>query len=204
MNINTEHFTKVVSGPWDVVDRTHYRLVINHDDKVIHVTGCGSDYDDWPDNLDFRVNAWEPSERWFADKEILVHSGFLRQYKAVRNILLDVVYEFSDYAVRVSGYSLGASWTQIFLQDILHRWSDRDIKAVFYAPGNPWKKLPVYYQEALKCCTTFVRSVWDPVTWMRLLGFRRYGVHINIGKWWRFLPPQHETKQITRALNERV
>ena len=200
--VNSEHFISVTKGPWDVVDRTHYRLDINHEEKVIHVTGRCSDYDDWPDNFDFRVKAWEPAEQWFADKEILVHSGFLRQYKSVRNILLDVAYEYSEYAIRVDGFSLGASWPQIFLQDVLHRWPDRDVQAILYAPGNPWRKLPVYYQKALERCTVFVRSVWDPVTWMRLLRFYRFGSPFNIGKWWRALPVQHQPKQILRALKE--
>ena len=201
--VDAEHFLSVTTGPWDVADRTHYRMVIDHNKKIIHVTGRCSDHDDWPDNFDFRVKAWEPAEQWFADKEILVHSGFLRQYKAVRNNLLDTAYYYEDYQIMVDGFSLGASWTQIFLQDILHRWPKRKIEAILYAPGNPWKKLPEEYQIALKKCTAFVRSIWDPVTWMRLLRFYRYGKNVNIGKWWRVLPVQHQPKEIVKALNER-
>ena len=200
--VSTTHFNQTRSGPWEKVDRTDYCVVVDHEKKIIHVTGKESGDEDWPDNFDFRVR--QPAEQWFPDvKDIWVHSGFLRQYKAVRDKLLDIAYEHPDYAIRVDGYSLGGSWTQIFTQDILYRRPDRDIKAIYYAPGNAWRKLPKQYQDALKRCTVFVRSIWDPVTWMRVFRFYRYGDHITIGKWWRIWPLQHWPDQIIRGLTER-
>jgi len=199
LEVSSNHFSKIRNGPWKQAEKTHYRMVIDHADKTIHITGQESDNNDWSDNFDFKVHA----EQWFSNnKNILVHAGFLRQYKSVRNILLDAVYQHPDYIIKVDGFSLGASWTQIFLQDVIHRWPDKNIHAVFYAPGNPWRKLPKQYQKALKRCTTFVRSIWDPVTWMKALRFYRYGKHITIGKWYRFWPLQHLPLQIIRGLDE--
>ena len=198
---NAGHFAETIKGPWETAERTEYRLVIDHGAKTIHVTGQMSCDEDWPDNLDFRVRA--PAEQWFPDdKDILVHAGFLRQYKAVRGILMDAAYQFPDYAIRVDGFSLGAAWPQIFMQDVLFHFPGRDIKAILYAPGNPWRKLPRNCQQALKERTVFVRSVWDIVTWMRALRFYRYGKHLTVGKPWRFWPMQHLPDQITRGLNE--
>jgi len=197
--VNSEHFRSIINGPWETVGRTDYRLTVNHEEKIIHVTGqATSQGADWRDNFDFRRR---PKEQWF--KGIWVHAGFLRQYRAVRDKLLDVCYEYPDYAIRVDGFSLGGSWTQIFVQDCLHRWSDRDIQAIFYAPGNPWRRLPRRYSRALRRCITFVISWWDPVTWMHILGFFRYGRNIRIGRFWRLLPKQHHPDQIIRGLDER-
>ena len=196
------HFEKITSGPWETIERTECRIVIDLNQKIICVTGQSSRDEDWPDNFDFRAR--ETAEQWFPDvKDIKVHAGFLRQYKAVRDKLLDVAYKYPNYAIRVDGFSLGASWPQIFVQDVLYRWPERDIKAVLYAPGNPWRKLPEKYQKALNRCIIYVRSIWDPVTWMRVLRFSRYGKNITIGKWWRILPLQHFPGQMERNLLEK-
>jgi predicted lipase len=200
--INSKHFRATIEKPWETINKTEFRMTINNESKIIHVSGQSSREEDWPDNLDFRVK--DSSKQWFPDvKDILVHAGFLRQYKSVREKLLDAAYQHVDYAVRVDGYSLGASWTQIYMQDILYRWPDRDVQAIFYAPGNPWKKLPKKYQNALKRRTTFVYCFWDPVTKMRLLGFHRYGKEITIGKRNRIRPLQHKPDQIIRGLDEK-
>ena len=198
-NLTSEHFKKTIGGHFEKIDRTDYRVEVSHSDKAIHITGRCSDDDDWPDNFDFR----QRPVKWFPDSDILVHAGFLRQYKSTRSKLLDICYEYPGYSIYVDGFSLGASWTQIFLQDVLHRWPDRDVLAILYAPGNPWRKLPKKYKDALKRCTYFVRSIWDPVTWMGLLRFYRYGKHITLGKWYRILPLQHTPDQIIRGLKER-
>ena len=200
--VSSDHFRKTIDGPWEVKDRTHYRLDIGHENKTIHVTGQPSAEEDWPDNFDFRVRPFSQAERWFPDKEIMVHAGFLRQYLAIRNILLDAAYAHEDYAIRVDGFSLGTE-LQIFMQDCFHRWGKRDIKGIFYAPVNPWRWIPKHYQELLAQNTIFVRSIWDPVTWMRALRFYRYGQHITIGKPWRIWPGQHDPDQIIRGLDER-
>ena len=197
----SDHFKEIRSGLWQTQDRTEYRLVLSHKEKIIYLTGRSSSEEDWPDNIDFRI--LETSEQWFPDVKIKVHAGFLRQYKAVRDKLLNVAYEFPDYAIRVDGYSLGASWTQIYVQDILYHWPDRTIMALLYAPGNPWRVLPKRYSEFLKQHIIFVRSIWDPVTWMRVLRFYRYGKNFTIGKLWRVLPIQHRPDQIIRGLDEK-
>jgi hypothetical protein len=110
---------------------------------------------------------------------------------------------YPGYTILVDGYSLGASWPQIFVQDVLYHFPDRDIQAVLYEPGNPWRKLPKKYKKALKKHITFVRSIWDPVTWMQLLGFFRYGKTVTIGKWYRIWPLQHLEDQVIRNLTEK-
>ena len=198
--VSAAHFRDVNSGPWETAGRTDYRLNIDHEGKVIHVTGQGSNQRaDWLDNLDFRRR---PKEQWF--KGIWVHAGFLRQYLVVRKVLLDVCYDYPDYSIQVDGFSLGASWTQIFIQDCIHRWPDRDIKGILYAPGNPWRRLPRKYRRALRRCIVYPYCFWDVVTWMRLIGFKRYGKNIRLGKIWRLWPKQHHPDQIIRALDERA
>jgi len=193
--IGSEHFNASNSGPWETVGRTDYRLNIDHEKKLIYLTGqATSQRSDWFDNLNF-------GRRWF--KGVRVHSGFLRQYLAVRDILMGALYEHRDYALRVDGFSLGASWTQIFIYDAIYHFPDRDIKAILYAPGNPWCILPRHYRKALRRCVTFVYCYWDVVTWMRLIGFKRYGKNVRIGRIWRLWPKQHHPNQITRALEER-
>ena len=198
--INSNHFRAANAEPWEQVGRTDYRLEIDNGKKIIHVTGRpSSQRADWKDNLDFRIRS--KTQKWF--RGIRVHAGFLRQYLAVRGKLLDVCYEHPGYAIRVDGFSLGGSWTQIFVQDVLHRWPDRDIQAIFYAPGNPWRRLPRKYRGLLRRRVTFVIPWWDAVTWMRLIGFKRYGKDIRIGRIWRLWPKQHHPDQIIRALDER-
>lgn len=201
--ISRKHFSEITEGPWETIDRTQYRLSIDHDKKTIYVIGQSSRDDDWPDNFDMRKNS--PPEQWFSDrKDIFVHAGFLRQYKAVRNILMDACYKYVDYKIRASAYSLGSAWLQPFVQDVIHNLPCRDIQAILYAPPNPWRELPKEYQEALYAHITFVYCFWDPVTWMGLFGYRRYGAKIVIGKWWRFWPVQHHWEQIEKALDERT
>ena len=197
--ISAEHFNSFLQGPWETIERTELRTELDHAKKIISIIGQCSDEDDWPDNFDFRRKA---VEKWFADADIVVHSGFLRQYKAVRNKLLDIAYQYPNYSIHVSGFSLGASWTQIFVQDVLYRWPERDIQAILYAPGNPWRKLPENFQKSLESRITFVYSFWDPVTWMKLIGFQRYGANKKIGKWYRLWPIQHYPEQIDRALKD--
>lgn len=211
--ISAEHFQECLTGehrtikrpdPLITIDRTDFFLVVDDDKKIIRVTGVHSEDEDWPDNFDMRIRSFEncrdTDELWFSG--IHVHAGFLRQYKAVRNKLLDICYEKPDYAIRGDGFSLGAAWGQLFIQDCLHRWPERDIKAIYYAPPNPWRRLPRNYQEMLNNAITFVIPRWDVVTWMRVLAFRRYGKETRIGKPWRLLPKQHRPAQIIRALLE--
>ena len=202
-NVSSEHFREIRSGPWETIGTTRFRLFMDHDEKIIHVRGRGSNDADIRDNLDFRIR--EPAEEWFPGVEgrIRVHRGFLRRYSAVRDVLMDAIDQYPDYAIRVSGYSLGGTWTQLFLLDVMLHWPDRDIQAIFYSPANPWRKLPKKYQKELKQRTVFVRTYWDPVTWMRALGFFRYGHTITVGRWWRILPAQHHPRQMIRALDER-
>ena len=201
-NVSPDHFHEIRRGPWETMGNTHYRLIIDHDEEIIHVRGRGSNDEDMKDNFDFRVR--EPAEEWFSGVEgIKVHLGFLRRYRSVRDLLLTTTYQYPDYAIRASGYSLGGTWTQLFLLDAIIHWPDRDIEAIFYAPANPWRKLPKKYQKELKQRTVFVRSIWDPVTWMRPLLFFRYGYNITIGKWWRIFPAQHYPPQMLRALEEK-
>jgi len=203
-NVSAEHFREIRRGPWEVEGRwkTPYRLILDHDEKIIHDRGRGSNQEDMRDNLDFRIR--EPSEEWFSGGTgIKVHLGFLRRYQSVRHILLDATVDHPDYAIRVSGYSLGATWTQLYMLDVVTQWPDRDIEAILYAPANPWRKLPKNYQKELKQRTVFVCSIWDPVTWMGLMWFRRYGHNITIGKWWRVFPAQHFPNQMARALEEK-
>ena len=202
IHINSDHLRDIRSGPWETIDKTHYRLILNHDEKIICVRGRESISGDIHDNLKFRTR--KPAEEWFpgAEGRIKIHSGFLRRYESVRNMLLDTLNEYPDYTIRVSGFSLGGAWTQLFLLDIILLWPDRDVQAIFYAPANPWRRLPREYQKELGQNTVFVKCYWDPVTWMRLIGFYRYGHNITIGKWWRLLPPQHIPPQMIRALDE--
>ncbi|MDR2542921.1 MAG: hypothetical protein LBC80_05680 [Treponema sp.] len=201
-NVSSDHFREMRTGPWETIGNTQYRLIFNHEEKIVDIRGRGSTGEDKKDNMNFRTK--KPSAGWFSDAEerIKIHSGFFRRYESVRSVLLDAVYEYPDYAIHVSGFSLGGTWTQLFLLDILLLWPDRDIKAIFYAPASPWRKLPRKYQKELKQCTVFVRTYWDPITWMWLIGFHRYGYNITVGKWWRILPPQHEPPQMIRALDE--
>ena len=202
-NVSSDHFREIREGPWEIIDNTYYCLFLDHDEKKIYVRGRESGEGDTKDNFDFRIE--ELADEWFPGKEgsIKVHVGFLKRYKAVRSVLFDAVDQYADYAVRLSGFSLGGTWTQLFLLDVLLHWPERDILAIFYAPANPWRKLPKEYQEKLKLHTIFVSSVWDPVTWMEAVGFHRYGYDITIGKWWRILPPQHKARQMIRALDEK-
>ena len=212
------HFEEVVSGPWTATGQTDYRVRLIHPTAnpfagsggepkgIIHVTAQGSQSKDkgvdWRDDFDFRIR--QPAEQWFAgNKNIKIHAGFLRQYKQVRGTLMDTAYQYPDYAVYVDGYSLGASWTQIFIQDVLYHFPGRDIRAILYEPGSPWRKLPRKDKAALKDHIVFVRSIWDPVTWMAALGFFRYGQHVSIGRWWRLWPCQHLEDQVIRNLREK-
>jgi hypothetical protein len=175
--VSAQHFKKTVSGPWTSIGQTDYRLIVSKNEKTIRLTAQGSQSKDkgvdWRDDFDFRIR--QAAETWFPGEKIRVHAGFFRQYKNVRDTLMDLVYAYPEYTVLVDGYSLGASWPQIFVQDVLYHFPCRNIQAILYEPGNPWRKLPQKYKKLLKKHVTFVRSVWDPVTWMRLLFFWRYG-----------------------------
>jgi len=201
-NVSSDHFREIRRGPWETINTTRFRIILDHDEKIIDIRGRETAPDNARDNFDFRI--WEPAEEWFPGVEgIRVHAGFLRRYRDVRDVLLDVIYQYPDYAIRVSGNSLGGTWTQLFLLDVILHWPDRDIQAIFYAPANPWRRLPREHREELRQSTVFVRSHWDPITWMRVIGFQRYGHNITIGRWWRILPAQHHPRQMIRALDER-
>ena len=208
---------------WSKKGRTDYRFEVSHEDKTIYVIGRpSSERKDWLDNLDFRIaraikNLFSPEEKepnkpkyWFKNrKDIKVHAGFLRQYEAVQEEFLALLEKYPDYEVKIWGFSLGASWTQILLEDfvfwayIKKKWPERKVAGIFYSCGNPWRKLPKEIRKLVKKVSTFVIPWWDPVTWMRVLRFFRYGKEIKIGKWYRFWPIQHHPEQIIRALDER-
>jgi len=201
-NVSSEHFVETRSGPWETVNNTQFRIIIEHEEKIICVRGRVTMTINKKDNYKFR--ATKPAEDYFpgAEGRIKVHSGFLLRYEGVRHILLDIAHQYPDYAIRISGVSLGATWTQLFLLDVILHWPDRDVLAILYAPANPWRRLPKKYQKELEQRTVFVCSHWDPITWMRPLFYFRYGHDITIGRWWRFWPPQHHPTQMLRSLEE--
>jgi len=201
--ISSSHFREIRKEPWEVIGTTNYRVILEHDKKIINVIGRESQKEDAKDNYDARTR--KPDEEWFPGIEgtVKIHIGFLKRYIAVRGVLFETAYQYPDYAIRASGHSLGGTWTQLFLLDAILHWPERDIQALFYAPGNPWRRLPKKYREELEKRTVFVCNHWDPVTWMRLIGFYRYGHNIKIGKWWRCLPSQHRGLQMIRALDEK-
>ena len=207
---SVENFREVLKGPWEKVDRTDFKVEICHKKKAIYITGQSSNYEDWPDNFDFRKRRLyelmdQKPEQWFPDRDdIWVHSGFLAQYKPVRRQLIDILKQYPEYAVYIGGWSLGGSWTQLLLEEVWHRWRNKRVIVFFgYATGNAFRNLPKEYREGIAKCSTFVYCWWDPVTWMRVLRFYRYGKNIRIGKWWRIWPFQHCTYQIERALKEK-
>ena len=197
---SAEHFREISRGPWLQEGNTNYRVYVDHENKTIYITGQGTQCgNDWRDNFSIWTRRG-PTASWFG--QVRVHAGFLRQYKSVRNILLEICQQYPDYSIRVSGFSLGAAWLQIFMQDVLHHWPERDIKGIFYAPGNPWRCLPRKYRRLLRKRTVFVYNIWDPITCMALLGFFRYGRNIRLGRVWRIFPNQHHPVQIIRGLEE--
>jgi len=202
-NVSSNHYREIKKEPWEIIGNTDYRIFPEHDEEIIHIRGRERLDEDKKDIFDSRVR--KPDKEWFPGAEgiIKIHYGFLRQYTAIRSVLLDTINQYPDYAIRISGYSLGGTWTQLFLLDAILHWPDRDILAILYAPANPWRKLPKKYQEELEQRTVFVCNHWDPVTWMRVIGFYRYGYNIKIGKWWRCLPAQHKGAQMTKALDEK-
>jgi hypothetical protein len=200
---SVEHLENAVKGPWYTINRTDFKIDIDHENKIVYVTGQTSQPNDWWDNLKFCTRLFSKCEKWYSLKSVWVHKGFLNQYKSVQKFLIDLCLQHFEYAIRLSGHSLGGTWTQLFMYDILDRWPSRDVQAIFYAPANPWRRLPKPFRQKLKERTTFVYCWWDPVTWMRILRYRRYGKNILIGKPWRLWPSQHKPKQIIRAMDEK-
>jgi len=200
--ISSDHVREIVEGPWEVINKTQFRVIMDHNEKIIFIIGRDSILVDYKDNFNFFVT--KPDDDWFPgiDERIKIHSGFYKRYKSVRNALLETAYKYPDYSIYVSGYSLGGTWTQLFLLDAILLWPDRDIRAIFYAAANPWRKLPEKYRKELEQRTIFIKTYWDPVTWMSVIGFYRYGHNITVGKWWRIFPPQHGPPQMIRALDE--
>ena len=211
-------------GFWSKKGRTDYHFHADHDKKKLYIIGRPtSENKDWLDNLDFRTTKTikamfsqseeDPNKpiQWFDDrKDIKVHTGFLRQYQAVAEEFLALAEKYSDYDIEIWGFSLGASWTQILLEVAVYliyirgKWAGRKVQGIFYACGNPWRKLPKELRKLVKQCSTFVINFWDPVTWMRLIGFNRYGKRVQIGRPWRFFPIQHHPTQMIKALDERT
>ncbi|MCL2373820.1 MAG: hypothetical protein FWC65_01080 [Treponema sp.] len=199
---SVEHFQSIRRGPWTQEGNTDFRIYVDHENQNIYITGQESRCrDDWRDNFSFWTGRG-PTASWFG--EVRVHAGFLRQYQSARNTLLNVSWRYPDYAIRVTGYSLGAAWLQIFMQDVLHVWPERDITAIFYSPGNPWRRLPQRYRRSLRERTVFIYNRWDFITWMGLLGFFRYGENIRLGSVWRMRPNQHHPYQVIRGLEEKA
>jgi hypothetical protein len=190
---------EIKRGPWVREGNTDYRIYINHESKTIYVTAQGSRRGDWADNFSFWTRRGPTAERF---GQVRIHAGFLRQYQSVRDTLFEICRQYPDYAIRLSGFSLGAAWLQIFMQEVLHTWPERDITALFYAPASPWRRLPRNYRQLLRERTLFVYNRWDFITAMALFGFFRYGNTVRLGSIWRMVPNQHRPDQIIRGLEE--
>jgi len=158
------------------------------------------------------------------------HGGVFKQYKSIREKLLNHLYSGNYKQIYVSGYSLGGALTVATIQDMgWHIDRDKLNVKIFGIAYNPPRTfcLSRIVKQATKDRLLIVCTRWDPIvhvpcnvmimSWTLQLKplrivfgkptqwisfWKHYGKVVRIGKWWRVWPIQHFPGPIEKALKE--
>lgn len=115
-----------------------YWFNINEDTLTIDFEGSIHFYD-WICNFTFTPTKipYKGSKENFK-----VHKGFLKQYKTVRDEILELVKNNKIEHIRIYGHSLGGALATLCHEDMMFHYPNKDIVTVAVAPPMVLKEIP--------------------------------------------------------------
>ena len=156
-------------------------------DGIYHVvlSFAGSDdSQDWEHNRDVLKMP-------FLTMDARVHSGFMDQWVAVRNIIierLNILTKGTQVALDITGHSLGGALGTLAALDLSVLPNVRVNKVVvFGAPRVGDENFQRLYDQNLKAQTRRIINGDDIVTRVPVVGYRHVGNEVRVGKtspWW--------------------
>lgn len=202
-----ERFNWTLQGPWSTepTTETEYRVEWRmHSswacgDPSVFITfppTTDKSVLDWLQNLSF----WKVPYRNMAAR-FYVHAGFLKKYKAVRNVILSMVMDFKPKEILIQGYSQGGALAQLAHEDLRYQVETGALSSYVstFTYGSPrvFASIGAVYllRERMSSHIRFVNGD-DLVTHLppRVLLYRDYGKLQHIGasaRPWRISVEDH-------------
>ena len=107
------------SGPWETAgDDTQYIIEFNKKTKEAIVVFCGSNSDvDWKANFSFWKKPYKDMGTTF-----YVHAGFLKRWKAARDVIMDQLESLNPKSIIITGHSYGGAIALLCMEDCWFRF----------------------------------------------------------------------------------
>lgn len=185
----SEVFEDAIRGPWETAGLdVQFRIKDEGDMAEIYFQGSVSEQD-WRLNFDFIMEPYNDMPvPWLA------HGGFVIGYKSVRDAIMSRI-NTKKY-VFISGYSLGAAYAQLLLEDIRFNHPEIDSGAIVYGAPRVFYLPPKVVRDRLEPLIR-VNNYGDIVTHVppAWAGYRHVGEVYKIGSFKHFLSILFPIKQ---------
>ncbi len=185
----SEVFEDAIRGPWETAGLdVQFRIKDEGDMAEVYFQGSVSELD-WRLNFDFIVKPYNDMPvPWLA------HGGFVIGYKSVRDAIMSRI-NTKKY-VFISGYSLGAAYAQLLLEDIRFNHPEIDSGAIVYGAPRVFYLPPKVVRDRLEPLIR-VNNYGDIVTHVppAWAGYRHVGEVYKIGSFKHFFSILFPIKQ---------
>ena len=189
-----EIYEQTTKGPWTTEESTDTQYRITETDDLITIDFQGSCSGlDWLQNFSFWKKPYKNMPKVF-----FVHAGFLKKYKAVRDVIHGVCRKSPGKDVMIRGYSQGAALAQLCYEDIWFNFPASMAKGIGF--GTP-RVFGIWNFRALNDrLEKFLRVengndiVCHLPPWLFL--YKHYGTKKHVGSkrhWWKYSIKDHLT-----------
>ena len=194
MQINNETWNRIFIPNWNhinAVSDTEWYSEIGGETLILSFQGSGSKLD-WFQNFNFWVKPYHNM-----DKIFMVHSGFLKKYKSVRDEIIKLVCNSEDTIkiIEVYGFSQGAALATLCVEDMEYMFPEKSVSGIVY--GSP-RVVSFFGAKEFDSRINLLRveAGNDAVTKLPpfLLFYKHVGTKLHIGekkKRWKFSIKQH-------------
>jgi len=185
MKTDKEYAELLLSGDWATAGTDTQYKIIEEDDETIIVFAESNSKMDWKINFNFPKKAYKKEKQ-----SMYVHRGFLKEWKLIRDILLNYVegafYIGSVKKITVVGWSYGGAMATLCMEDLFYSFPTLRSSLELITFGSP----------RLIGCWNFkkVKHVWENTTRYHngsdivacvpflFMGFRHIKKEVHIGK----------------------
>lgn len=209
MKTDKEYAELLLSGDWATAGTDTQYKIIEEDDETIIVFAESNSKMDWKINLNFPKKAYKKEKQ-----SMYVHRGFLKEWKLIRDILLNYVegafYIGSVKKITVVGWSYGGAMATLCMEDILYTFPVIKDSVRLVTFGSPrligfwnfnknkhiWKNTTRYTNSSdIVTCIPFIFMLFRHVVKERHIGNRKCLFNY-------FKTSNHEIRSYIKSLEE--